>query len=299
MNSQLFFLPGNEIFAKKLLSHPHFEAGEVVFRRFPDQESYVRLLSDVRGRRVVLLCTLHEPDEKLMMLYVFSKLAKQMGAKSVILAAPYLAYMRQDKAFHAGEAVTASMFGQLLSAWVDALITIDPHLHRYHRLSDIYRIPTRLVHAEPLIVQYIQKHIAKPVLIGPDMESKQWVAAVAQKAGCPFSILKKERLGDRKVRIHFPAASQFREHTPVLVDDIISTGHTMMETTRHLHQQGLQTPICIGVHAVFSGNAWKEMKQAGIQKIITTNTIPHPTNELDMSDILAEGIMQLNDPAPK
>jgi ribose-phosphate pyrophosphokinase len=195
MNSQLFFLPGNEIFAKKLLSHPHFEAGEVVFRRFPDQESYVRLLSDVRGQRVVLLCTLHEPDEKLMMLYVFSKLAKQMGAKSVILAAPYLAYMRQDKAFHAGEAVTASMFGQLLSAWVDALITIDPHLHRYHRLSDIYRIPTRLVHAEPLIVQYIQKHIAKPVLIGPDMESKQWVAAVAQKAGCPFFYFKKREIG--------------------------------------------------------------------------------------------------------
>jgi ribose-phosphate pyrophosphokinase len=81
MNSQLFFLPGNEIFAKKLLSHPHFEAGEVVFRRFPDQESYVRLLSDVRGQRVVLLCTLHQPDEKLMMLYVFSKLAKQMGAE--------------------------------------------------------------------------------------------------------------------------------------------------------------------------------------------------------------------------
>jgi ribose-phosphate pyrophosphokinase len=295
MNLQLFFLPGNEIFAKKLLSYPQFEAGEVVFRRFPDQESYVRLLSDVRGRRVVLLCTLHEPDEKLMMLYVFARLAKQMGAESVVLAAPYLAYMRQDKAFHPGEAVTASMFGELLSDWVDGLITVDPHLHRYRHLSDIYHIPTRLVHAESLIVRHIQQHIAKPVLIGPDAESKQWVATVARKAGSPFSILKKERLGDRKVRIHFPAASQFREHTPVLVDDIISTGHTMMETTRHLNEQGLQTPVCIGVHAVFAGNAWQEMKQAGIQKIITTNTIPHPTNELDMSDILAEGIIQLSD----
>lgn len=294
MDFQLFCLPGNENLGKKLLSSLQFEEGKAVFRRFPDGESYVRLLSDVKGKQVVVLCSLHQPDDKLMMLYFFSRQAKYMGARSVTLAAPYLAYMRQDKAFHPGEAVSSNLFAELLSDWVDALVTVAPHLHRHAHLSDIYRIPTKVIHAEPLIVQYLQKKIEKPVLIGPDAESKQWVAKVAEKAGCPFSILKKERLGDRKVSIHLSEASKFRKHTLVLVDDIISTGHTMIETTRHLKEEGFQPPICIGVHAVFAGPAWQEMQQAGIQKIITTNTILHPTNKLDVSEHLADGLLQFN-----
>lgn len=264
------------------------EVGEAVFRRFPDGESYVRILSEIKGRKVAILCTLHHPDEKLMMLYFFSKLAKKMGAASVTLIAPYLAYMRQDKAFHPGEAVTSDLFAELLSGWVDALITVDPHLHRHHHLSEIYRIPTKVVHAKPLIVRYIHKHFSRTVLIGPDEESRQWVATVAAEAGCPFLVLKKERLGDRNVRVSVPDAPNFRNYTPVLVDDIISTGHTILETARHLRAYELPPPVCIGVHAVFAGSAWQEMKQAGIRHIVTTNSIPHPTNGLDVSALLVE-----------
>lgn len=294
MDFQLFCFPGNEKLGKKIASSHRFEEGKVVFRRFPDGESFVRLLSDVRDKRVVMLCTLHQPDDQLMMLYFFSQLARQKGAKSVILVAPYLSYMRQDKAFHPGEAVTSNLFAQLLSDWVDALVTVDPHLHRHHRLSDIYSIPTHVIQSESLIIPYIQKQVLNPVVIGPDEESKQWVATVAEKVGCPFAILRKERFGDQDVRISFPEASKFRHHTPVLVDDIISTGHTMLETARHLREHGIMPPVCIGVHAVFAGSAWQEMQQAGIQNIVTTNTIPHPTNELDVTAILVEGLVTLN-----
>jgi ribose-phosphate pyrophosphokinase len=287
----LFSFPGNEDLGKKLLEQSGFAAGEATLRRFPDGESYVRILSTVRDQNVYLLCTLHQPDAKLMWLYYMAQTAKKLGAASVILIAPYLAYMRQDKAFNPGEAVTSGLFAELLSGWVDALITIDPHLHRHHSLSEIYRIPTTVLHTGPIVADYIQNQIPKPVLIGPDEESKQWVAAIAEKAGCEFSVLRKERFGDRKVRINVPDAPKFRQYTPVLVDDIISTGHTMIETAKHLREHGIRMPICIGIHPVFAGNALEEMRQAGIDNIVSTNTIQHPTNFLDVSGFVAEHLL--------
>lgn len=292
MEPLLFSFPGNEFLSKQLLEKTGVEAGRVNLRRFPDGESYVRILSDVRGKDTYVLCSLHQPDEKLMMLYCFTKTIKQQGAISVTLLAPYLAYMRQDKAFHPGEAVTSELFAQLLSSWVDELLTIDPHLHRHRDLSEIYTIPTTVIHANLLIVDYIKEHIPNPILIGPDAESKQWVATIAKRAGCPFSVLKKVRSGDRKVQVSVPEAAKLRKHTPVLVDDIISTGHTMIETARHLQEQGVPAPACIGIHAVFANQALQEMRQAGIHTLITTNTIPHQTNELDISGLLAGWIGQ-------
>lgn len=289
MEYPLFCFPGNEVLGQILLRQGGFYPGEATLRRFPDGESYVRIHSDIRDKKVCILCTLDHPDDKLMPLYYFSQLARQMGAQSVCLLSPYLGYMRQDKAFHSGEAVTSDLFAQLLSGWVDALVTVDPHLHRHHHLSEIYRIPTLVLHAGALIATYIKDHISNPVLIGPDEESKQWVAAIAREAGCAYAILKKERLGDRNVRVSVPDAPKFKRNTPVLVDDIISTGHTMIETARHLLESGIQAPVCIGVHGIFAGNALVEMQQAGIHTIVTTNTIPHPTNALNISGLLADG----------
>ncbi len=292
MDYQLFCFPENEPLGRQLLDHPGLQAGEATLRRFPDGESYARLRSDVQGKKVAVLCTLHQPDDKLMLLYFFSRLARQQGAQSVTLIAPYLAYMRQDKAFQPGEAVTSELFAGLLSDWVDALVTVDPHLHRHRSLSEIYHIPTQVVHVEPLIVRYLEKHVSRPVLIGPDEESRQWVAGVAEKAGCPFLVLQKERLGDREVRVAVPEAPKFRQHTPVLVDDIISTGRTMLETARHLQEHGLPPPVCIGVHAVFAGHAWREMQEAGIRQVVTSNTIAHPTNKLDVAGLLIDGLRE-------
>jgi ribose-phosphate pyrophosphokinase len=286
MSRQLFIFPGNESLGEKLLESPVFQRGDMNLRRFPDGESYVRILSDVKEQDVVLLCTLHQPDEKIMPIYFLSNLARRLGARSVTLIAPYLAYMRQDKAFHPGEAVTSDAFARLLSGWIDELITIDPHLHRHHRMSEIYSIPARVLHAEPLIAGYIRDHIARPVIIGPDAESEQWVSDIARRANCSFQILKKERLGDRRVRISLPYPELLQGRTPVLADDIISTGQTMIETVKHLQEPGAPPPVCIGVHGVFANNAWEELKKSGVRDIVTTNTIPHPSNGMDVSGLI-------------
>jgi ribose-phosphate pyrophosphokinase len=166
------------------------------------------------------------------------------------------------------------------------LITIDPHLHRIKSLSEIYNIPTKVTHAASHISAWIKNNIVTPLLIGPDLESEQWVSEVAKNANAPYIILTKIRHGDRNVEVSVPHFDTYKDHTPVLVDDIISTGRTMIETIGHLKTAGMQPPICIGVHAIFAGNAFQEIKDSGAKKIITCNTIPHQSNHIDISDLL-------------
>ena len=112
-------------------------------------------------RRIALVCTLDRPDAKMLPLLFAAAAARELGASQVGLVAPYLAYMRQDRRFKPGEAVTSREFARLLSGAFDWLVTVDPHLHRYASLAEIYRIPTRVVHAAPLISQWIRTRIER------------------------------------------------------------------------------------------------------------------------------------------
>ena len=286
MSTIYFALPGNEELTNTLAKKEQAEIGKAELRYFPDKETYVRVLSDVKQKHVVLVCTLHQPDDKLLPLYFLSQTVKTLGARSVNLIAPYLAYMRQDKVFNEGEGVTSTYFAKLLSGFADSMITIDPHLHRRSSLAEIYSIPTKVAHAADHISAWIINNIDKPVLIGPDAESEQWVADVANKAGAHFTVLKKIRHGDNDVEVSVPQVDEYKTYTPVLVDDIISTGRTMIETINHLKKAGMKAPVCIGVHAVFAGNAYYDIQQAGAASIITCNTIPHLSNQIDISDLL-------------
>lgn len=293
MKTILFSLPGNQELTAQLAKKMNAEIGECKLRKFPDGESYTRILSDVKGKCVVMVCTLHEPDEKLLPLYFLSHTAKSLGAMCTCLVAPYLAYMRQDKVFHEGEGVSSTFFGKLISGFADSITTIDPHLHRISSLGEVYDIPNKVIHAADAISKYIKENIHNPVLIGPDSESEQWVSDVAKKAGVPFTVLQKVRHGDRDVEVSVPDVEKYKESTPVLVDDIISTARTMIETTEHLKNAGMKPAICIGIHAVFSGNAYQDLWDAYVENIITCNTIPHQSNGIDLSDIIAKEVTEL------
>jgi ribose-phosphate pyrophosphokinase len=154
-------------------------------------------------------------------------------------------------------------------------VTVDPHLHRYHYLSEVYRIPTRVVPAAPAIAAWISAHVTRPMLVGPDAESAQWVAQVAAGAGCPYTVLSKVRSGDREVAVSAADAAALHGYTPVLVDDIISTARTMMAAVRQLQAAGLPPPVCIGVHALFAGDAYEALQAAGPARIVTCDTVPH------------------------
>ena len=294
MSDTIFFgFIGNEDLTRQLAKNLKMPIGEVQFRKFPDGESYVRILTEVKHKNVVLVCTLHQPDDKFISLYFFCKTAKALGAENIFLVAPYLSYMRQDKIFNPGEGVTSRYFGDLISEFIDGLVTVDPHLHRVESLSSVYSVPNIVVHAAREISKWIQQNVSDPFLIGPDEESKNWVSLVAKNANVPFIILNKTRYGERKVKVSLPDLEVYKNKTPVLVDDIISTAGTMIETVEHLKNSEMKTVVVIGIHAIFAGEAYQNLRDSGAGLVVTCNTIPHITNAIDLSKPLGKGIEQL------
>lgn len=273
--------------AKKLC----IEEGDCEFRNFPDEETYIRVKSNVKKKHIVLICFLDHPNKKILSLYFLAKTLKELGASKITLVIPYLPYMRQDKQFQIGEAVTSHLFAQLISSFCDSLITIDPHLHRIKNISEIYSTPTMTLHATSPISIWINNNIKNPLIIGPDEESAQWGKEIAKLTRAPFVLANKKRLADREVIIDLPTI-HVKSHTPVIVDDIISSGTTMRELIKHLAKKNLKKPICIGIHPLFEEKTYKKLIKAGAKEIISCNTILHPSNHIDIINILIKGIKQ-------
>lgn len=286
-------MPGNEQLADELATLLWLERGAATVRRFPDGESYVRVASPVGARATLIVCTLDWPDDKLVPLLLLAKALREAGARSVGLVAPYLPYMRQDRRFQPGETISAHHVGAWISQCVDWLVTVDPHLHRIADLSQVYSVPSRIVHAAGSVAHWIRAHVREPLLIGPDEESAQWVGAVAKDAHAPFVVLSKARRGDRDVEVSVPDLERWRSHTPVLVDDIVSTARTMIETVGHLRRAGLAAPVCVAVHAVFAQTAFGDLRGAGAGEIVSCDTIHHPSNRIPLAAAIAESLRTL------
>jgi ribose-phosphate pyrophosphokinase len=284
----LITLDGNSALRRGLLAQTGFAAGECEWRHFPDGESYVRVYGDYSGRDVVIQCGLQQPDRIAMPLVFCVGTLRELGVRSVGLIAPYLAYMRQDHRFHEGEAVSSRLFAHFLSAHVDWLVTVDPHLHRYHDLAEIYSIPCATLTAMPLLAQWIKREVALPLLIGPDSESAQWVGAVAGLVDLPYTMLSKTRYGDRHVEVSVPDIDAWRGRTPVLIDDIISTGHTLLAAIARLRHANMPPAVCIAVHGLFAEHTDIKLHDAGIARVATTNSIMHASNVVDLSAIIAQ-----------
>jgi ribose-phosphate pyrophosphokinase len=282
----LIAIPGNEAHARRLGERLGIDVVVPEVRHFPDGEMYVRIDRASLGGDVALVGNL-EPNTFLQVAFLAGT-ARDLGAERVGLVAPYLAYMRQDARFNPGEGVTARYFAKLVSSTVDWLVTVDPHLHRLDSLDRVYSIPTTIARAAPVIARWIADEVRDPVLVGPDAESVQWVSAVADRCGAPYVILEKTRRGDRDVSISAPP--QLNGHTPVLIDDIVSTGRTMLEATRQLRAAGTSPPMCIAIHAVFADAVGDELVAAGASGIITCDTIAHASNRICVADPIAEAV---------
>jgi len=256
-------------------------------RQFPDGELYVRFPVEKLDGTVAIVGNL--TNDNFLRVAFLAGTARDLGANHVGLVAPYLAYMRQDSCFKPGEGVTQRYFAKLVSSVVDWLVTVDPHLHRVHSLDRIYSIPTTIAHAAPAIARWITSEVTHPVLVGPDAESEQWVSAVAASCGAPFMILEKTRRGDRDVSVSAPDGP-WNGHTPVVIDDIVSTGRTMLEATRMLCAAGSAAPMCIAIHAVFADAVQTELVAAGARGIVTCDTITHTSNRICVADPLADAL---------
>jgi len=280
-------LPGNEIFGKRLAIAGGFELGALEMRRFPDGERYVRIDADPKGRPVDIVSS-HGDEHFLTMAFTADAL-RDLGAAEVNLVAPYLGYMRQDARFRPGEAITSRTFARLVSSTVDRLVTVDPHLHRFGALEELYDIPCTALQAASLIGDWISREVAAPLIIGPDAESEQWAEEVASRAAAPYVVLAKRRHGDRQVEIAMPDLQGHRGRQPVMIDDIASSGRTLVAVSAELRKQGFPSPVCAVTHAIFAGDAFAQVAAAAT-RVVSTDTFIHETNAITIAPLIAEAL---------
>lgn len=296
----LYPLPGNDARARAIAAamrgRANVAVGGCAVHRFPDGEGLVRVDPPPPASRAVLVCSLNDPDARTVPLLMAAATLRELGAQQVGLVAPYLAYMRQDKRFEPGQAVSARFYGQLLSAHFDWLVTVDPHLHRIRDLSEVYALRSRVLHAAPRLAAWIAAEVDRPLIIGPDGESAQWAADVAARAGAPLLVVNKTRHGDEDVRSTIPDLHRHPDRTPVLIDDIVSSGRTLAAALDHLREQGSRPPVCAAVHGLFADDALAVIRAAGAARIVVTDSVDVDAPGVEviaLADDLAQGVADM------
>ena len=275
--------------ALRLAEAVGLEPQQVHRHRFPDGEIQLTLPARLPPR-VVLLRSLHQPGDKLTELLLAAPTARQLGAQHLSLVAPYLAYMRQDKAFAPGQAVSQRIVGAWLATLFDAIITVDPHLHRVATLSEA--LPARqaiALSAGPLLGEWIAGRRPDAFLLGPDSESAQWVTQAAAAHGLPHAVCNKVRHGDRAVRITLPACD-LRGQAVVLLDDVASSGHTLATAAALALAAGATSVDVAVTHALLAGDALQRIHQAGVGEFWSTDSVGHPSNVVALASLLAQAL---------
>lgn len=257
--------------------------------RFPDGESKLKLPARLPPR-LAMLRGLHQPNAKLAELMIAAPAARELGAAHLTLVCPYLAYMRQDMAFSPGEAVSQRHIGQALAMWFDTVVTVDPHLHRVASLDEV--LPGRRgisLSAAPLLGAWAAQHAQQPVLLGPDDEAAQWVRAAAMAQGLQHGTCVKRRFGDRDVQVQLPALD-FNGREVVLIDDVASTGHTLIAAARGLLAAGARSVDVAVTHALFIGDALAQLRGAGVRHVWSSDSVPHASNVVALAPLLAQAL---------
>ena len=272
--------------AKKL----HKKHSSLVVDKFPDDELHIRFNDNLKNKNIIFVQSFYKNISDCIIEIIFAaKTAREFGAKKVALVAPYFPYLRQDKRFHKGEAVSQGIIAGLIDKYFDAVYVMDPHLHRKNKLENLFKIKSKKLTANNLIADYVKKYIKNPIIIGPDEESYKWAKEVAEILNAESLILKKKRYSSYNVKIKLNKKFNLSNKNAVIVDDIVSTGHTILETAKILRKLSAKKIYCICVHGIFANDALSKFKKAKLN-VISTNTIPNKAAKIDVSGVIAESL---------
>ena len=285
----LLHVDEDQAMAERLARAAGLDCALIQRHRFPDGELKLRLPASLPGQ-VVVLRSLDQPNEKLVELLLAARSARTLGATHLTLVAPYLAYMRQDIAFNPGEVVSQQVVGRFLGELFDAVITVDPHLHRIERLEQAIPVAQAVVlSGAPLLAELLARELEHPVLIGPDAESAQWIYQAARVHGFDHGVCHKDRHGDRDVTIRLPDLP-VQGRAVVVLDDVASSGRTLAGATRLLLAAGAASVDVAVTHALFAGDALDVIRAAGVRHVWSTDCVHHASNAVSVAPALAHAL---------
>jgi ribose-phosphate pyrophosphokinase len=279
--------------ASKVAEELGTKAARLEIRRFPDGEKYLRILEDVKGDETVVIQSIHHtPDELLFEYLLIVDTLKDLGAKKVRSFIPYFAYARQDERFNAGEALSFKTVGKLMkSVGTDEIFTIDMHQHRVLKSSEVFGITSHDLSAMPLLAEYAQTsgELDRPLVIGPDADAERWAKLAADRLKTDYDVFEKKRLSSEIVEIR-PRKSNAKGRDVLIVDDIISTGGTIVQAAKILFGQGARKVVVGCTHPILAGDALEKIHQTGVAMIVGTDTIPGPISFVSVAPLIAQTV---------
>ena len=258
---------------------------------FPDGESKITLIGKITKKKSIVLQSIYPPvDTNLVQVLSLITKAKE-NSSEIVAVIPYMGYARQDREFLPGEIVTMKVLGKLFkNAGASKIIVVD--IHSSIGLKH-FSIKTKNITAIPDLVRYFKKlSLKNPLVVSPDQGGKKRAKEFAKEFNSNYIALEKTR--DRKtgkVKIKTRNLEEVKNRDLILVDDIISTGGSIIKATQFLKKQKCKKIYVACTHALLMNNAEKKIKKAGVTSIISTNTIPGKTSKVDISKTIAKAIM--------
>lgn len=260
-------------------------------RLFPDGELYIRITKDPYNKSIIYLQSCYGDPSRDILEFIFTvRTLKELNSKEVIGIIPYLPYMRQDDRFKNYEVVSAKILFEIIrESGLDMLISIDIHLHRLADLTRIFGFPiVNLTAMEKLALASLEYFDDRDIIVvAPDSEAEQWAKLASDTLNTDYIVLQKVRHGDEEVTVS-GELSGVEGRSILIVDDIISTGSTLVNTLKELRKFNVKRVIAACTHALLVRNAEEKLFNAGLDAIISTNTVLNPYMKVDVADIIAE-----------
>jgi ribose-phosphate pyrophosphokinase len=282
--------PASQELGKKIAELLKAKAVNVVFKRFPDGESYIRLEGEVKNEEVAIVQTTSPPqDTNLFQLFLIADTARDLGAKKISAVIPYLAYSRQDKRFLSGEAFSIEIVAKLLKeSGVDKLLTVNVH---DQKVLARFSFSAQSVSAIPLLAEHFKNRgLGGAFVLAPDEGAKDYAVAAAGILNGGYGWRHKER-------DFYTGAISFREEKfdvkgkdAIIFDDIISTGGTTAEAVRMLKAQGAKRVYSACVHPLLIGDAEKKIMGNGAEEIVGTDCVPSHVSKVSVAPLIAKAL---------
>ena len=277
----------NSSLAKNISSNLNVPYENAELRVFADGESKIRLDNVAKKNCIIIHSTYPPTDQHLMQLFMFIYKCKQDGASDICVVNPYLAYSRQDKVFVDGEIVTVNLIGQILaSLGTTKLVTIDTHspgsLHYPFETVDLSAIPS--------LANYVKKNITlnKPIVISPDeggvYRAKKFAGAIEIDM---LSLIKTRDRFTGDVSISLSEQQPLENRDALIVDDMISTGNSIIKATEILKKNHIGNVYVLCTHALLLDDAKEKLLKAGVKEVISTNSIPNEYAKVDLSSVIS------------
>jgi ribose-phosphate pyrophosphokinase len=291
MSASIQSLPSSSRDAAGLAARLGVPFHEIAIHAFPDGE--IRVTAGPASATTIIYASLDRPNDKLIALLFAAEALRRGAAKRLVLVAPYLCYMRQDTAFHEGEAISQKVIGPLLARCIDRVVTVDAHLHRTPDITAVFPgIQSDNLSAMPAISDALRKTGLDPstVVVGPDAESLPWVSDLAGRLGLSHAVATKTRRGDRSVAIEFHDTARIAGRPALIVDDIVSSSGTIIACAKALTAAGVTAIDAVVTHALFPEAVCTQMTSSGIRSIRSTHSVPHVTNAIMLDELFTDAL---------